>query len=478
MPSRPFLALLVVAAAAAGCGCGSGNKTGAGPVLAEDSAFGGAVREVVEPLYEDEILHGGMVVALIDPSRKTGPVEYLGFGQTSAELTEPPGADAIFEIGSISKVLTSLLLADAVVRGEVGFDTAASQLLPFGVRFPDKDGERVTLVHLASHRSGLPALPDNLAPADLGDPYRGYGADQLYAYLERAELMFTPGTSYAYSNLGAGILGHLLARRIGTGYEDAVRARVLEPLGLKETWIAVPETAQARVVPGRTAGGKPGQRWTFDALAGAGAWLSTPRDMVRLLEVATAAARGKDAPLAEVLRTSFAPLAEVGQGMQVALAWHVTSDGILWHNGMTGGHASFIGLDPSSGRGVVILASTASPLVTRIGIGLFDVFAGKPLDLDLRIVELPDADLDRLVGSYRLGSGEVLTVQRSGKALQIAMGPEEVRLYPRSPVEFIVLELEASVDFVIEDERVRGFVLHLPQGDVLAERIDEGGTPP
>lgn len=474
MPSRLLLASLVVAV-----GCGSGSKSATPPdLLTEDSEFAGVAREVIEPLYEDEILHGGVVVALIDPARKAGEVEYLSFGRTSAEVAAPPGPDAVFEIGSISKVLTSLLLADAVARGEVTLDTAAGQLLPFGVRFPDKDGERVTLEHLASHRSGLPALPENLAPADIGDPYAGYGPDQLYAYLERAELMFTPGTSYAYSNLGAGLLGHLLARRIDASYEDAVRARVLEPLGLKETWISVPTEAQERFVPGSTAGGKPSGRWTFDALAGAGAWLSTPRDMVHLALVAAAASRGKDGPLAEVLRASFAPLAEVGQGMQIGLAWHVTEAGILWHNGMTGGHASFIGIDPASGRGVVILASTASPLVTRLGIGMFDVFAGKPLDLELRIVKLADDELDRLVGTYRLGSGEQLEVKRSGRALHIAMGPEEVRLYPRSPIEFIVLELEASVDFVIEDDRVRGFVLHLPQGDVIAERIDDGGTPP
>lgn len=168
-----------------------------------------------------------------------------------------------------------------------------------------------------------------------------------------------------------------------------------------------------------------------------------------------------------------------GDGMKVALGWHVTGAGVVWHNGMTGGYASFVGFDPETGRGVVILGSAASPLVTRLGIGAFDVFAGGDLDLDLRLVELPAADLDRLVGAYRLGDGQQLRVERSGKGLALVLGDEEVRLFPRSATEFLIMELEASVTFVVEDDVVRGFVLNLPDGQVPAERVpDDSVTAP
>jgi CubicO group peptidase (beta-lactamase class C family) len=468
MSGRPFLSLLACGLAA----CGSSARVDAPPATAPDPAAD-SLRQTLAPLYEEGILQGGMVIGLVDPTRKDG-VTYLRFGRTSPEIAEAPGPEAIFEIGSVSKVLTGLLLADAAGKGEVSLDTEVAKLLPFGVRFPDKDGARPTLAHLASHRSGLPTLPDNLAPESLLDPYATFGPRQLYAYLERAELLFVPGEHYAYSNLGAGLLGHLLERRLGVAYEQAVKTRVLAPLGLAETWIAVPEAEARRVVPGTTAGGEPTPAWTFDVLAGAGAWRSTPRDMAKLVQAAAAAAAGGQAVFADTLRTSFQPLgdaAEDGDGMKIALAWHVTGEGVVWHNGMTGGHSSFVGFDPATSKGVVVLASTASPLITRIGIGTFDVLAGKPLDLGLGFVAVAEADLEPLAGTYRLGDGQTLAIERQGTRLFLTMGSEKVRLFPRSKTQFVILELESSLEFAVEDGRVLGFVLHLQQGDVVAERV-------
>lgn len=477
--SRPRIAktltmLAVAAGAAAACGGGRGGG-GAVEEPEQDSALAAKLREAVEPLYEAEVLHGGMVIALIDPSQPGG-VEYVGFGRT-APGEEPPGADAVFEIGSVSKVLTSLLLAHQVNRGEVALDTPVQQLLPFGVRFPEADGVRPTLSQLASHRAGLPPLPDNLVPADIADPYAGYGVQQLYTYLEHAKLMFIPGTSYAYSNLGAGILGHVLSRKAGVAYETLVSERILTPLGLGETWVALPASARARLVPGTTAGGKPAPVWTWDVMVGAGGWKSTARDMVKLVEAAAGAAANKDVPLAAELRTTETAIADAAEGTRVALGWHLTDAGVVWHNGMTGGYSSFLGFDPASGRGVVVLASTASPLSTRIGIGVFDLFVGKPLDLDLDIVELAEEDVQRATGSYRLVQGEELAIVRNGRTLSLQMGPEQVRLFPRSPTEFVVLELESSLELILRGDEVLGFVLHLPQGDVEAERVGDAPAP-
>jgi CubicO group peptidase (beta-lactamase class C family) len=431
------------------------------------------ILEAVTPLYEDEVLHGGMLVALIDPARKEPT--YLAFGRTSPEVAEPPARDAIFEIGSVSKVLTSLLLADLVERGELALDTPAQQLLPLGVRFPDAGGERPTLEHLASHRAGFPPLPENLVPESMSDPYAGYGPRQLYAYLERAQLMFPPGEAYAYSNLGAGILGHLLERKTGKPYEQAVHDEVLAPLGLDQTWITIPEKEKARLVPGTTAGGDFAATWQFDVLAGAGAWRSTLGDMVELVQAAIGAAGNKEVPLGAVIRRTLAPVGEAGGGeMQIGLAWHITPEGVVWHNGMTGGYASFIGFDPKTGLGVVALASTASPLVTRIGIGAFDVFAGKPLDLGLDLVKLSETEIAKLVGTYRLADGQQLSVGSEGGKVYLSMGQEKVRIYPQSSTRFLVLELEAAVEFHFDAAtgRLFGFVLHMPDGDVPAERVE------
>jgi serine-type D-Ala-D-Ala carboxypeptidase/endopeptidase len=464
---RRFFALALLAALAASCGS-SARGPGAAPGRPDPAAD--ALRGALTPLYEQGVLQGGMVIALVDPARDGG-VAYLSFGGASAEGAAPPGPDAIFEIGSISKVLTALLLAELAVAGEVSLETPVARLLPFGVRFPDKDGAVATLEHLATHRAGLPAVPGNLSPATSEDPYATYGRQQLHAYLERAELLFAPGRAYAYSSLGAGLLGHVLAGRLGVSYEAAVRTRVLAPLGLTETWIEVPAAARPRQLPGTTASGEPAAPWRFDVLAGAGAWRSTPRDLAALLGHCAAAAAGGEGPLAEALRLAMTPIGTAGPDMEIALGWHVTDAGVLWHNGQTGGFASFAGLDPATGRGVVILASTASPLVTRIGMGTFDVLAGGTLELDLRLVTVPAAQLDRLVGTYRLASGEELEVVREEDRLLLVMGDERVRLFSRSPSEFLLMEVEASVRFVFEDDRVAGFVLHLPGGELAAQRV-------
>lgn len=465
----------IVVALALAAGCSGGASRGAGPQEpAEDSEYASQLRQTIEPLYEAELLHGGMVIAIIDPTRADG-TEYVSFA--SADQAEHrPGSDAIFEIGSVSKVLTSLLLVDEAKRGEVTLDTPVQQLLPFGVRFPDADGVQPTLGQLASHRAGLPPLPDNLTPANIADPYAGYGVDQLYAYLDHARLLYVPGSAYAYSNLGAGILGHVLSRKAGVPYEQLVSERVLTPLGLAETWVVVPDAAKSRLVPGTTAGGEPTPAWTWDVLAGAGAWKSTARDMVKLVEAAAAAAANKDVPFADQLRTTETPVADAAEGTRVALGWHLTDAGVIWHNGMTGGYSSFLGFDPATGRGVVVLSSTATPLTTRMGIGMFDVFAGKPLDLDLEIVELTDDELDRATGTYRLQTGDTIELVRNGKALSLRMGEEQIRLFPRSATEFVVIEIEASLEMVLRGGSVLGFVLHLPDQDIEAERI--GGLTP
>jgi CubicO group peptidase (beta-lactamase class C family) len=447
--------------------CGSSAHTAkTTPPPAED-ATAKALRAGIEPLYEKELLQGGMVVALIEPAKD--PV-FLGFGRISDDDATPPGADAIFEIGSVSKVLTGLLLRDAVARGEVTLDTPVAQMVPFGVRFPDADGVRPTLGDLVTHRSGLPTLPENLNPADITDPYADFGEAELYTYLEYAQLHAIPGTVYAYSNLGAGLLGFLLARQIGTSYEQAVKTRILSPLGLAETWIEIPKPMAPRLLPGTRVDGQPAGPWRFDVLAGAGAWRSTAKDMAKLVQTAASAAAGEKVPLGDVLRASFEPLGDAGGDMAIATAWHITAKGVIWHNGMTGGYASYIGFDPKTRRGVVVLASSASPLITQIGMETFDAFAGDKYDLQLGLVDVSPKDLDLLVGSYQLADKTVLTIVRDGDDFFLTMEGDRVRLHATSPTTFLAMALSATVEFVVDGATVRGFILHMPDYDVEAVR--------
>src|SRR5512132_4333622 len=142
-------------------------------------------------------------------------------------------------MGSATKVFTSLLLADSVRRGEVALSDPASKYLPPDVKIPERGGRQITLQDLATHTSGLPRLPSNLAAKDASNPYADYTVAQLYAFLSAYQLTRDIGSKYEYSNLGAGLLGHLLARRAGVDYETLVRTRITGPLGMNSTVVTV-----------------------------------------------------------------------------------------------------------------------------------------------------------------------------------------------------------------------------------------------
>jgi CubicO group peptidase (beta-lactamase class C family) len=225
----------------------------------------------------------------------------------------------------------------------------------------------MTLGHLATHRSGLPRLPANLgATARPWDPYAAYGDSALYAFLDGYTLPRAPGTSYQYSNLGAGLLGHLLARRADTTYAALVRRRITGPLGLADTRICLTDAQRLRFAQGHTRAGASTSPWHFDALAGAGVLRSTPADLLSYLR-AHGRALTADPDTATTLHramwratTVHAPTDR--ENTRIALGWHQsTREGheVLWHNGGTGGFRSLAALDLDTGHGVVVLVSTA-----------------------------------------------------------------------------------------------------------------------
>ena len=209
----------------------------------------------------------------------------LGYGKVAEDSARPPDAGTVFEIGSITKVFTAALLAEMAGRGEVRLDQPVAELLPPGVRVPSYRGRAITLAHLAEHTAALPRLPRNLwaTVTDMKNPYRDYQVAHLYEYLSRAAIGFPPGTGVAYSNLGAGLLGHVLALRAGRPFEDLLAERVLRPLGLADTGITLSADQAARLAPGHTVKGEPTPNWDIPSLAGAGALKSTAAEMLTFL---------------------------------------------------------------------------------------------------------------------------------------------------------------------------------------------------
>ena len=173
----------------------------------------------------------GIVIGVVEADGTTRVVSYGGAGP----YARPLGETSVFEIGSITKVFTGILLADMVARGEVSLTDPVAKYLPEGVTMPSRGGREITLLDLSTHYSALPRLPGNFSPSDAANPYADYTVEHMYKFLSGYELTRDIGSEHEYSNLGVGLLGHLLARVSGGSYERLVRERILKPLGMSKT---------------------------------------------------------------------------------------------------------------------------------------------------------------------------------------------------------------------------------------------------
>jgi len=270
------------------------------------------------------------------------------------------GGDTMFEIGSMTKVFTSLLLMDMTRRGEVALTDPIAKYLPESVKVPERNGRKITLADLSTQSSGLPRLPSNMAPKDMSNPYADYSVQQLYDFLSGYRLARDIGAQYEYSNLGVGLLGHVLALRAGMSYEALVRSRICEPLGMADTRITLTPEMKARLATGHNGAGKPVPNWDLPTLAGAGALRSTADDMLTFLAANLGFVK---TPLAQAMADEVSIRRPVGGDMEIAYGWHVqTRDGkpIIWHNGGTGGYRSYMGYDPKARTGVVVLTNIST----------------------------------------------------------------------------------------------------------------------
>ena len=413
----------------------------------------------------------GIVVGVVGPKGR----RVIAYGQLEKGDPRPLDGDTIFEIGSATKVFTSLLLADMVQRGEVALDDPVARYLPPGVTMPERNGRSITLVDLATHTSGLPRVPTNMSPKDPANPYADYSVEQLYQFLSTYKLTRDIASQYEYSNLGGGLLGHVLARHAGMDYEALVRARICEPLGMNNTRITLTPQMRARLAAGHNAALATVENWDLPTLAGAGALRSTANDLLTFL----AANLGyRKSPLAPAMAAMLKVRRPTGQtGLEVSLGWHIfTTNGmeIIWHNGGTGGYRSFIGFDPKAGIGVVAL-SNASTLAGVDDIGRHLLDPSIPLmqpPKEHKQVTVDPKLFDGYVGAYQLAPNFVITITREGDHLFAqATGQPKFEVFPESDRDYFFKIVDAQITFVTDSQgRATELILH-QRGDRHAPRI-------
>jgi CubicO group peptidase (beta-lactamase class C family) len=279
------------------------------------------------------------------------------------------GTDSVFQIGSVTKALTGLLVADLASRGKAKLSDPGTDYLP------GASPGQVTLVELATHTSGLPRLPPGMRRYALlrpRDPYAWYPESSFLRAARRSLATAPGGQPYAYSNFGAALLGYLLGEAAQVPYQRLVEERICRPLAMSAT------SFDARPVQGYSNGRKV-PPWHLGPMPAAGGLSSTVGDMAKLL---TACLRPPGTALAESAPLALATHAVLGPREEIGLGWHhALRDGrrVSWHNGMTGGYSSMVALDSARQSAVVALANRGTPPPSPLDAAVMStIFAVQP----------------------------------------------------------------------------------------------------
>lgn len=434
------------------------------------------IREILRERVDKDKKTVGIVVGVINDKGS----QVIGYGRLDKNNKKEVDGNTVFEIGSITKVFTTLLLAEMAEKGELSLEDRIAKFLPDSVKVPTKDGKEITLLHLATHTSGLPRLPTNFFPKDKSNPYADYTADKLYEFLSGYTLKRDIGEKVEYSNLGGGLLGHLLSLKAGTDYETLVITRICEPLGMNDTRITLSPELKGRMATGYDDEGKAVKNWDLAVLAGAGALRSTANDLLKFL----AANLGLlETGLAQAMQNTQAARRSMElAGNEIALGWIVRKKfetEIIWHNGGTGGYRSFIGFRKDKRLGVVVLCNSANSM-DDIGFHLLE--NQYPLESFAQQKEIKvNPEIYRAyAGYYELSPGTVFEVTAEEDKLMVRLtGQPKLEVFPKSETEFFYKVVDAQITFQKDTEgKVTQLILHQGGLDLPARKLGNDYQPP
>lgn len=417
----------------------------------------------------------GIVVGISSPQGR----RIVSYGTLSVKDSRKVDGATVFEIASLTKVLTALVLADMAARREVKLDAPVSTCLPASAKVPQHGGKQITFVDLATHSSGLPLRPTNLASQEALNKYAGYTVEQLYQGLATFTLPRDPSTKFEYSNWGFGLLGNALAHCAGTSYEALLAQRVTGPLGMRDTMFDPTAPVRSRLAAGYDSKLRPMPNEGLGALNGSGGLYSSVNDLLTFIELFLG--RGPQ-PLAAAAATMIEPR-RPGDDPQtrMALGWRVsTTDAVqtLWSSGRADGYRSFMAFDPEARVAVVALTNAATNAgVDDIGRNVLDprVTVARPHHW----ISVSADVLDRYVGRYKFEDGNYLTVVRDGDLLVVQMtGQGALPVLATGPREFFPEDIEAQFVFAESGTApAPSLVLNQDGQSWKAERVAEEARP-
>jgi serine-type D-Ala-D-Ala carboxypeptidase/endopeptidase len=399
-----------------------------------------ALQAFLQQRVEVEKRDAAIVVGLVDERGSY----IVSNGKLDNGVHRDVDGDTLFEVGSITKTFTALLLQDMIERGDMKLDDPVAMYLPASVRMPSRNGKPITLLELVIHTSGLPENPDNLGPT-----WANYTTEELYTFLSRCKLTNDPGTRYEYSNLGALLLGHVIELRAGTNYESLLVDRVCRPLGMNSTRCILTSELKVRATPGHDPSGKAFWNEVRSPVfyPQGGLW-TTANDLIKYASAYLCLTQTGLAPLFKKAREVHA---QPGIPAQNLGSWVVQTDPLgrrfSFHAGDTAGYSAFVGFDEAKKRGVVILCSTSDPVDVD---GLFALLIESEWHPDKRPREAKIGNhiYDSFVGQYQCSPqsasvigidirrvGDRLFAQTTGSrplGIRILLPPIEGELVPES----------------------------------------------
>jgi CubicO group peptidase (beta-lactamase class C family) len=426
------------------------------------------VKERVDK-YENRF---GIVVGIINQEGS----KILSYGKLSKDGPEVDG-DTVFELCSVTKVFTAILLADMVERGEVGLNDPIDKYLPGPVKVPTWNGKKITLLHLATHTSGLPNTPDISSPRENKPGYVDFSVEQLYDFLSNYTLTQEIGSKYQYSNLGMGLLGHVLSLRTGKPYRTLVIERICQPLGMKSSRFKLSPALRSCLAQGQYLDGQVAHKHQIPSLlSGAGGLRSTANDMLKFLAANIGLLKS---PLYTAMQKTHTGQKSIkGDEFKIGLAWLVIREDdlhILFHGGERPGYRSFIGFDPKKKTGVVVLTNSAQIIMD---IGFF------ALTNELKVFKLGEYKkpevvrvnpvvYDDYVGQYQVTPTFIITVTKENNRL-FGQGTAQPRfeLFPESETKFFLKAVRAKITFVKDSKgNVIKLIVHSADGEEVGKKI-------
>ena len=332
--------------------------------LTNSSAISKEIPPPVKGFILNQIVNkskAAIVVGFIDPNG----TRIFSFGNMSKAHNIPVNQSTLFDIGSITKTFTTLLLADMATQGIVNLNDPIDKYLPSGVKVPEFNGTKITLEDLGTHTSGLPEWPSNIwLDGKVGTINPHYNASLLYQALSNTKLTREPGSKFQYSSFGMALLGHILSLKAGIPYNQLVRDRILNVLGMNDTRITLSQSDIENRLPVDHMGGKEISTPTLPTImVDAGGYRSTAADMLKYVSANLGFLHTKldnAIQLQHLITHPVIPGSPANYSGYVALGWRVLTNfgtETITHTGAINGWNANVAFTPAKQIGVVALCS-------------------------------------------------------------------------------------------------------------------------